>query len=70
MPQPFMLSTKLSRPKYQILHNQHFENDSVADSPNKTGTSKVGAVSKSQNAQKTFKEKREIFDFLLSENVT
>ena len=35
---------------------------------NKTGTSKVGAISKAQKAQKTFK-KLEIFDFFLSENV-
>ena len=37
---------------------------------NKTGTSKVGAISKAQKAQKTFfKKKLEIFDFFLSENV-
>ena len=47
----------------------------VSDSPaktskNKTGTSKVGAISKAQKAQKTFfKKKLEIFDFFLSENV-
>ena len=35
---------------------------------NKTGTSKVGAISKAQIAQKTLK-KLEIFDFFLSENV-
>ena len=33
-------------------------------SKNKTGTSKVGAISKAQKAQKTFFEKKlEIFDF-------
>ena len=37
---------------------------------NKTGTSKVGALSKAQKAQNTFfLKKLEIFDFFLSENV-
>ena len=36
---------------------------------NKTGTNKVGAISKAQKAQKTFLKNLEIFDFFLSENV-
>ena len=42
----------------------------ISMSKNKTGTSKVGAISKAQIAQKTFfKKKLEILFFFLSENV-
>ena len=49
--------------------NKKFSEKSLTKS-NKTGTSKVGAISKAQKAQKTFlKKKLEIFEFFLSENV-
>ena len=38
-------------------------------SKNKTGTSKVGAISKAQNAQKTFKKNLKFLIFFLSEKV-